>query len=101
MGDEMRYDPQQLKSTSIKNVNIRSKAGDLGSRRLRQIEEALGVRISPIYHKILDHNNSENVKSHDQTIQLIRAFGLISDAKVRNDILAMVIAAAQHESQSD
>lgn len=101
MVNEMRCGCKQLKSNSIKNSNIRLEAGEIGSRRLRQIEEALGISICPIHNEILDHNISEHIKSYYQTIQLIRAFDLISNVKVRDNIIAMVIAAAQHESQSD
>ncbi|WP_143132155.1 hypothetical protein [Methylobacterium sp. 174MFSha1.1] len=101
MGDEVRNGYKQPKYDSIKNADVNSRVGDIGLRRVRQIEEALGVSISPITSEILDYNNSDNKKSHDQTIQLIRAFDLISDNNVRNDIIEIVIAAAQHENQSD
>lgn len=101
MGNEMPCGNKQIKSVSLKNVNIGAGDREFRSRRLRQIEEILEVRIIPVRNEVVNHDILEKEKLYDQAIQLVRAFDLISDAKVRDDILTMVIAAAQHESQSD
>ncbi len=65
-------------------------AGSLSRRRLREIEDVLGVAIDPAGADLPEGREVEG-----QTLALLRAFGRITDPRIRRDVLHLVQAAAR------
>lgn len=64
-------------------------AGSLSVQRLREIEAVLGGPIDPVEVGTLPGREFES-----EAIELLRAFGRITDPRVRRDVLHLVQAAS-------
>ncbi|WP_143132207.1 hypothetical protein [Methylobacterium sp. 174MFSha1.1] len=102
MSKDSPFSQDDTSSSSEENAIMKYYDENKCFQRINQIEQKLGFRIKMYgkdsgYHK---NKGLEYEKSclYDQSIQLLSAFTLIADAKTRSDILALVIAAAQHKS---
>ncbi|MET7246890.1 hypothetical protein ABZT49_26395 [Methylobacterium sp. EM32] len=102
MSKDSPFSQDNADSSSEENAIMKYDDESKCFQRINQIEQKLGFRIkkhgkdSGYYkNKRLEY---EKACLYDQSIQLLSAFTLIADAKTRSDILASVIAAAQHKS---
>ncbi len=71
-------------------------AGSLSVQRLREIEAVLGVSIDPA-----DAGLPPGREFESQAIALLRAFGRITDPRIRRDVLHLVEAASQEAQSAD
>ena len=71
-------------------------AGSLSVQRLREIEAVLGVSIDPA-----DAGLPPGREFESQAIELLRAFGRITDPQIRRDVLHLVQAASQEAQSQD
>lgn len=95
------YNLKGNKIISDSSIDGDLEAGEIGLRRVRQIENLLGVCIKQDPNEILEHEMSDKMEFHSQKVRLLHAFSLITSTKVRADVLATVIAAAQRENEPD
>ena len=71
-------------------------AGSLSVQRLREIEAVLGVSIDPDGADLPAEREFEG-----QAIALLRAFGRITDPRIRRDVLHLVEAASREARRED
>lgn len=101
MSNQLSNDRKKSGTYSENNPHIELNSNKISLHRVHQIEKVLGVRIKQAPNEILDPNISADINNNEQSVQLLKAFNLITNTKVRADILEMVLAAAQHENEPD